>query len=485
MIGGVGNDTYDVSDAGDTVQEDVNGGFDTVDASINYTLAANVEAAYLEDSAHQLQGNGLDNSLYGNTGDDTLLGGGGNDMMIGGDGNDTYEVTDAGDQVVENVNGGFDTVYTTLNYTLAANVEAAYLEQDAHVLQGNGLDNILVGNVGDDTLLGGGGNDTMIGGGGNDTYEVTEAGDQVVESANGGFDTVYTTVNYALAANVEAAYLEASAHQLQGNSLDNILVGNVGDDTLLGGGGNDTMIGGAGNDTYEVTDAGDQVVENVNGGFDTVYTTVNYALAANVEAAYLEGSAHQLQGNGLDNVLYGNAGDDVLLGGSGNDLMIGGAGNDIYEVTDAGDTIQEGVNGGIDSVYTTVNLSLAANVENAYLEGNAHLLSGNASDNTLVGNSGNDVLFGGAGNDTLTGGAGSDTFAFNNGDGNDVITDFNPAAGGDIINLHGYSVTTYAALQGLMTQSGSDVVITFDASNHLTLHGLLLNQLSSGDFFFG
>jgi hypothetical protein len=35
-----------------------------------------------------------------------------------------------------------------------------------------------------------------------------------------------------------------------------------------------------------------------------------------------------------------------------------------------------------------------------------------------------------------------------------------------------------------MSRSGSDVVITFDANNHLTLHSLLINQLNSGDFTF-
>jgi VCBS repeat-containing protein len=63
-------------------------------------------------------------------------------------------------------------------------------------------------------------------------------------------------------------------------------------------------------------------------------------------------------------------------------------------------------------------------------------LIGDANDNIQLGGVGNDTLTGGAGNDTLTGGIGADTFIWNAGHtGNDVIKDFNTAAG-DRIDLH-------------------------------------------------
>jgi Ca2+-binding RTX toxin-like protein len=101
----------------------------------------------------------------------------------------------------------------------------------------------------------------------------------------------------------------------------------------------------------------------------------------------------------------------------------------------------------------------------------------------LIGGAGNDLLSGGSGDDTLTGGAGDDRFVFHNGDGLDTITDFTAGnSSGDVIELHGYGVSTFAGLQGLMSQVGSDTLITFDPDNVVTLHNVTTGQLNSGDF---
>lgn len=47
------------------------------------------------------------------------------------------------------------------------------------------------------------GADTMIGGLSNDTYTVDNAGDQVIEVAGEGTDTVAARISYALGANLE------------------------------------------------------------------------------------------------------------------------------------------------------------------------------------------------------------------------------------------------------------------------------------------
>jgi hypothetical protein len=51
-------------------------------------------------------------------------------------------------------------------------------------------------------------------------------------------------------------------------------------------------------------------------------------------------------------------------------------------------------------------------------------IRGNSGDDTIDGKAGDDIIEGGLGNDKLTGGAGYDTFVFYQGDGQNIITDF-------------------------------------------------------------
>ena len=105
MIGGTGNDTYNVDNAGDVVTEALGEGIDTVFATVSYTLAAGSEVETMGANVATgliLTGNELNNIIIGNTGNDTLNGGAGNDTlngnagsdtMVGGTGNDTYTST--------------------------------------------------------------------------------------------------------------------------------------------------------------------------------------------------------------------------------------------------------------------------------------------------------------------------------------------------------------------------------------------------------
>ena len=62
-----------------------------------------------------------------------------------------------------------------------------------------------------------------------------------------------------------------------------MLTGNSGGNLLDGGVGADAMLGGAGNDAYLVDNIGDAVTESANEGADTVYSTADFRLSANVE----------------------------------------------------------------------------------------------------------------------------------------------------------------------------------------------------------
>ncbi len=330
-------------------------------------------------------GRGGNDSLTGSKGADTLSGDDGNDTIVGGLGNDT-------------INGG------TGNDALDGG-------DGNDIINGDDGDDTLIGGAGDDTLTGGSGVDQMQGGAGNDIYYVDNIGDVVTELANGGYDIVYSSVDYALPANVEAIRLTGTAAaNITGSDIDNTLVGNdgdniinglggndaldggagndtinggTGDDTLIGGAGTDQLIGGIGNDNYYVDDAGDVIVENAGEGTDTVYSTVTYTLSPNVEVLALTGTASiSGTGNAMDNILIGNRAANFLYGLGGNDTIYGGDGGDAIYGGDGGDMLIGGAG--------------------------ADLIDGGAGDDALDGGEGDDFLFGGAGNDVLIGGVGTD-----------------------------------------------------------------------------
>lgn len=104
-------------------------------------------------------------------------------------------------------------------------------------------------------------------------------------------------------------------------------------DVLLGGPGADRMLGGEGNDLYEVTEAGDLVIEAPGQGIDTVFAYVNYQLPDHVEVLSMAfGTQVYGVGNAGDNTILGNAQANVIQGGAGYDVLVGGAGADLFVV---------------------------------------------------------------------------------------------------------------------------------------------------------
>jgi Ca2+-binding RTX toxin-like protein len=231
FVGNSGNSTYIVDSIGDTINEGLNGGIDTVRASVTYTLDDNIERLTLTGTNNiNGTGNDLNNNITGNSGNNILSGKDGNDSLYGEAGNDT-----------------------------------------------------LIGGDGNDNLFGGEGADALIGGNGNDIYFVENVGDTVTENLNEGIDTVNSSVSFTLSDNVERLTLtginnidgtgNVLNNNLTGNSGNNILTGNggndylyglAGDDTLIGGLGNDNLIGGAGNDIFRFNNA------NANEGIDRI-----------------------------------------------------------------------------------------------------------------------------------------------------------------------------------------------------------------------
>lgn len=446
MSGGLGNDTYMVDNAGDTAVELFDGGVDLVQSSVTFSLGFAVDNLTLTGSgAINGTGNGLNNVITGNNNNNVLVGGAGFDTLIGGAGDDTYIENDTDDTIIEAPGGGVDLVQSTFNFTLGPEIENLALSGSgplngtgnnlANFLLGNTDPNVLTGLGGNDTLDGRQGADTMVGGPGNDIYFVDATGDAVNESAGEGTDTVESSVNgYVLPAEVENLTLLASAATGTGNALANVLTGNVLANTLTGGDGDDTYVIGA----------GDTVIEDPDGGFDTVQSLATYTLGANVEELMLVGRGalngagnaddNVLIGNHWNNVLTGNAGDDTLKGQGGKDTMVGGPGDDTYIVDGGGDVVTEAPNEGLDTVFSSIGFVLGANVENLALTGFRDSRgTGNPGANTLTGNDGDNVLDGKGGNDLLSGGGGDDILGFDSldsavsgGAGVDTLSFFGP-----------------------------------------------------------
>jgi Ca2+-binding RTX toxin-like protein len=444
MDGGEGDDTYIVDNIGDIVRDSGSSAFDLVRTTITYSLAnlPAIEVLTLagkaaingtgnnsnnsiigNSGANKLAGVAGDDNLTGAEGNDTLDGGVGNDSMLGGAGNDTFIV----DSKLDTAEGftGTDTVFSSVSFTLADDVENLVLTNDtlgspAGYLFGTGnkLNNRITGRGGSDALAGDAGNDTLDGG--------------------------------------------------------------LGADALNGGAGADLMIGGAGDDEYTVDDKGDRVQESIAGsagGIDTVgyVGLAAYVLGANVEHLVLNNSGIGT-GNALDNALFaifngnvvlkGLAGDDALNasgssacfldGGAGADLMTGGKGDDVFIVDNGADSVIGG--GGYDEIRTSLSvLAEFADVENYTFTGGAvsfstdnslafnkltgtkfsDFLSSNFGEDRLFGNGGNDTLFGGAESDTLDGGAGADSMT--GGSGIDFYTVDNAK---DVVNELSGDVTT-------------------------------------------
>jgi Ca2+-binding RTX toxin-like protein len=366
--------------------------------------------------------------------------------------------------------------------------------EGADTIHSYGGDDEIYGDAGNDAIWGGIGND-YIDGGADDDAIWGELGNDWIDGGSGkdsvsgeeGDDTLFAGTD----------------------SAQDMLFGGPGNDVLHGGLGGDWLQGQEGDDTYYVTDSSTLVMEVAGLGFDVIYASapLPFGLPSNVEALILVGTtldatgnsqANDLTGNveannlfGLEgnDVLYGLSGNDVLDGGAGSDTMAGGIGDDIFLVDDAGDVVLEGADEGVDTVQSTVAVTLSDNVENLILTGasgisgtgNAlnNFLTGNVSGNTLNGGAGNDVLDGGLGSDTLIGGSGDDTYWIDNtgdvvnelsGEGIDTVnTLVTYTLGTNVENLTlvggGAADGTGNGLDNILTGNGAANVLSGGAGN--------------------
>jgi trimeric autotransporter adhesin len=486
MEGKRGSDTYTLDSIADQAIELPGGGVDLIELLAIYsvyTIPENFENLTTSRGG-SVVGNAANNvirvtsiSVNGvfEITNDVIDGRAGADMMVGFSGDDTYYVDNAGDVVLEFANEGVDKVLSSITYTLGNHVEDLTLTGLAAINgTGNEVANKIVGNNAANVLDGRGGVDTMTGGLGADTYWVDDQFDIIVETG-AGVDTVYSRTSVYFLPNLVENLVILIGNGPPGfefpprgfgNALNNTLTSAAGDDYLSGGLGADTMTGNAGDDTYDVDNAGDTVVEQLNQGLDTVLSSITYALTPNVEELRLDGAAAiNGTGNLLKNTIRGNGAANVLDGGAEADILRGAAGNDTYIVDNAGDKVEEAPGGGTDTVNASISWTLSADVENLNLSGVAAINgTGNDLANRITGNNAANKLGGGLGVDILTGGLGADTYYV------DVTTDKIVETGADIDTVFS-TATTYtlaASVENLAVQREGGTGIGSELSNKLS-----------------
>jgi Ca2+-binding RTX toxin-like protein len=412
----------------------------------------------------------------------------------------TFSAFGGADNIVVNDLSGTDATQVAIDLAGVFGGTAGDGQVDRVTIQGtNGDDqNITVANAG--------GVITVNGLAAQVTIDHAEATDQLVINGLAGDDFI------------NATGLTATAMKLtfDGGAGNDTLAGGAGIDTFFGGAGNDTVAGRQGNDQAFLDAGNDTFFWNPGDGSDLVEGGTDFDVlgfrGANVNenidisanggrALFFRDVANVTMDlndveriefgaiGGSDNVAVNDlSGTDVLrvavdlagtLGGSAADgqldqvTVIGSNGNDQISITNQGGLVI--VNGlaaqsTVDHVDATDQLTVHGSGGTDTIDASA--LTPNVMALTLNG---------GAGNDTLTGSAGADQFLFTL--GNDTITNFSHAQG-DVVEVRGMGVTSFAQLQALMVDNGAVTTVNFGGGNVLNLAGLDPNQFQASDFLF-
>ncbi|MDN2700685.1 hypothetical protein O0881_01615 [Janthinobacterium sp. SUN100] len=232
-------------------------------------------------------------------------------------------------------------------------------------------------------------------------------------------------------------------------------------DVMYGTAGADLLQGLGGDDTYYVNHGGDFIAESGNGGNDTVYTSVSYTVADNVENVRLAAAGLTVTGSAYtsNNFFVSTPGGNVLDGGGAGNLLN-------YNGASAGVTAAFAPVGG--PLVARAGVDVLANFNAVVGSTFDDVLTGNEIRNILAGGLGNDTLQGGKGDDALSGALGNDTYIFARGDGADTISEADEAGSRDVVAF----LAGVSAEQLWFRQVGTALeVSTIGTSDKVTVSG--------------
>ncbi|WP_420861582.1 Hint domain-containing protein [Algirhabdus cladophorae] len=453
-----GNDTIDGGDDSDVIAG--HGGDDDIEGG------AGDDTVYGGTGNDDIQGNSGDDALYGGAGDDTFLfeAGFGTDTVTGGE--------DGESSLGDTIEGAYS---SDLEVTMSGD-EAGQMTDGANTVTFEEIERIVT-DAGDDTvnLTGdtsgmevetGSGTDTVTSGGGNDTINTQDGSDTVVLNEGFGVDTIDggsvddlsgdtldasnmtsdVTVVYSF---VEDGTLTQGSNSATFADMENLITGS-GDDYIDGtldslgvdvfsGAGNDTLIGGSGIDEFDAGDGDDLFLINNNFGNDSLRggegaETIGDRLDASNVTENLVLDLTNFDANNPENGTLGNGSDELMF--SQIESFTLGSGDDSATGSTGADTIDMG--------------------------------------------SGEDVVEGGEGDDQINlgdNGAGApdgdnDTLVFSDGDGDDIVTNFDaPTDNGDG-TFTGIDLLDVSGLtsDGSTPVHTGDVTVTDDGSGNAVLN---------------
>ena len=305
LVTGTGRNTLVLDNTADVIQVSPGAANDTVESSVSYTLASQLNTLVLTGSGNVTGRGNADaaNSITGNSGDDTLVAGSGSDTLVSGSGIDTL-IAGTGQDLLEGNNADDTYVLNPGFGTTQINLSA-----------GGGTIQFGAGISASDLSV-----STVVDANGNLALRITD-GSSVVTIDDGmsgrlnDFDLPGDPLNFEFANGTRMNFGQfMAAAQVSDSTVaganGNLLVSGDADASLAGGSGNDTILGVGAGDTL-VAGTGDQVL---------------YGFAPGDQLA---------AGTGSD-TLYGSGGDDTLAAGAGNTVIYGGPGYNSYVLTEGG-----------------------------------------------------------------------------------------------------------------------------------------------------
>ncbi|MBL4821756.1 MAG: calcium-binding protein [Gammaproteobacteria bacterium] len=398
-----------------------------------------------------LDGGAGNDTLYAGEGDDTLTGGDGDDSLDGGAGIDTVDYSDRtygmNIHLVNNLAQDRDlinsvTVLGVRESDTLMNIENVVGSDFVDVIWANSVANVIDGGSERDAV-------SYISAGresGNAGFTIDwdpGTGDSITVSNNQeGFESDIDTL-----IDIEGVIGSMGNDSITGNDGDNLIFLFRGSDTVDGGLGTDTLQYLGGGNPVEVDLALEKADKGRNGTYDDTILGIE-----------------NVQGGGGDDLLIGDGNNNHLLGGSGNDVLEGAAGDDTLDGGDGIDTADYSENNGVGVV---VDLSAIDPVSVTDGWGNTDSL---ISIENIIGSAFDDNLRGDSGDNVLSGGGGADAFVYGLNEGNDTITDFDPAQ--DLLSLvDGVAISTLSEVD-VGSDGIFDTVVDLSTGDSITLIGV-------------